>query len=45
MARVDPNTQQDLPEAQQISDDTAYTIRAWMAVVTYLLSDYKFLFE
>ncbi len=44
-ARVDPNTQQDLPEAQQISDDTTYTIRAWMAVVTYLLSDYKFLFE
>jgi len=45
MARVDPNTQKDLPEAQKISDDTAYTIRAWMAVVSYLLSDYKFLYE
>ena len=45
MARIDPNTQKDLPEAQQISDDTAYTIRAWMAVVSYMLSDYKFLFE
>jgi hypothetical protein len=44
-ARVDPNTQQDLPEAQKIGDDPNYTVRAWMAVITYLLSDYKFLFE
>ena len=45
MARVDPNTQVDLPEAQKISDDTGYTVRAWMAVITYLLSDYRFLYE
>lgn len=44
-ARVDPNTQQDLPEAQKINEDPNYTVRAWMAVITYLLSDYKFLFE
>ena len=45
MARVDPNTQVDLPEAQKISDDTGYTVRAWMAVITYLPSDYRFLYE
>ena len=30
---------------EQITSDESYVIRAWMAVVTYLLSDYKFLFE
>lgn len=45
MVRVDPNTQVELPEAQQFGDDTTYVVRAWMAVVTYLLSDYKFLYE
>ncbi|MEZ4385241.1 MAG: DUF1588 domain-containing protein [Nannocystaceae bacterium] len=35
----------DLPAEQQITTDETYVIRAWMAVVTYLLSDYKFLFE
>ena len=45
MVRVDPNTQVELPEAQQFGDDPAYVIRSWMAVVTYLLSDYKFLYE
>lgn len=35
----------ELPEDQRITQDENYTIRAWMAVVTYLLSDYKFLFE
>jgi len=45
MARVDPNTQAELPMDQQISDDTGYTVRAWMAVITYLLSDYRFLYE
>jgi hypothetical protein len=35
----------ELPEDQRINQDPSYTVRAWMAVVTYLLSDYKFLFE
>lgn len=44
-ARVDPNTQVDLPTEQLIDTDENYTIRAWMAVVSYLLSDYDFLYE
>lgn len=35
----------ELPEEQQITQDELYTVRAWMAVVTYLLSDYNFLYE
>ena len=35
----------DLPEEQRITEDADYSIRAWMAVITYLLSDYKFLYE
>jgi len=35
----------ELPEEQQIRRDDNYNIRAWMAVVTYLLADYKFLYE
>lgn len=34
-----------LPAEEQITTDETYVVRAWMAVVTYLLSDYKFLFE
>ena len=45
MVRVDPNTQVELPEEQQFGDDTTYIVRAWMSVVSYLLSDYKFLYE
>jgi hypothetical protein len=37
--------QTDLPDDQKLTDDPNYTIRAWMAVVTYLLSDYSFLYE
>ncbi|MCA9689670.1 MAG: DUF1588 domain-containing protein [Myxococcales bacterium] len=43
--RVDPNTQLDLPDGEKIEQDPFYTVRAWMAVMTYLLSDYKFLYE
>lgn len=35
----------DLPEEMRIENDPNYTIRAWMAVVTYMLADYKFLYE
>ncbi len=34
-----------LPEERQISADPDYTIRAWMGVMTYLLSDFRFLHE
>ena len=44
-ARVDPNTQVDLPPAEKIETDKNYAVRAWMAVITLLLSDYEFLFE
>jgi hypothetical protein len=35
----------ELPEGQRLEDDKNYTIRAWMAVLTYLFSDYRFLHE
>ncbi|AKU92006.1 DUF1588 domain-containing protein [Vulgatibacter incomptus] len=38
-------TREPLPDALKVEDDSRYTIRAWMAVTTYLLSDYKFLHE
>lgn len=44
-ARVNPQTGMDLPVAERIERDENYTIRSWMAVMTYLLSDYAFLYE
>lgn len=38
-------TDTPLPEEQRVIADEKYTIRAWMAVMTYLISDYKFLYE
>lgn len=38
-------TDEELPEGQQVTQDPNYTIRAWMAVMTYMLSDYRFLYE
>lgn len=38
-------TGMDYPAEKQISQDPNYTIRAWMAVMTYMLSDYRFLHE
>ena len=35
----------DLPEERRVSNDPDYTVRAWMGVLTYMLSDYKFLHE
>jgi hypothetical protein len=43
--RWDRTTGVELPEGRRLEDDKNYTIRAWMAVVTYLLSDYRFLYE
>jgi hypothetical protein len=41
----DPETGADLPDAEKVQQDPRYTARAWMAVVTYLLSDWRFLYE
>ena len=41
----DPDTGETLADEDMIVDDAGYTVRAWMAVVTYLLSDYRFLYE
>jgi hypothetical protein len=38
-------TRTDLPEEERLRQDPNYVIRSWMTVVTYLLSDYKFLYE
>jgi hypothetical protein len=44
-ARVDPYTGVDLPDGQKLEKDATYAVRAWSAVITYLLSDYQFLYE
>jgi hypothetical protein len=38
-------TRTDLPEEERLNRDPNYVVRSWMTVVTYLLSDYKFLYE
>ncbi len=38
-------TGEEWPDEQRITDDSRYTVRAWMAVMTYLLADYRFLYE
>ncbi|MFO7563606.1 MAG: DUF1588 domain-containing protein [Enhygromyxa sp.] len=44
-ATTDFASGQPLADSERISDDPTYTIRAWMAVTSYLLSDYRFLHE
>ncbi len=41
----DRMTGESLPQERRISRDTEYTVRAWMAAVSYLLSDYRYLYE
>jgi hypothetical protein len=43
--RQNPLSGAELPEMQRITEDRNGTIRAWMAVMTYLFSDYKFLYQ
>ncbi len=43
--RRDYWTGRDYPEERRVINDGDYTVRAWMAVLTYLLSDYRFLYE
>lgn len=38
-------TGEDLPDGRRINRDPDYTVRAWMAAVSYLLSDYRYLYE
>ena len=44
-ATRDPLTEEDYPEGRRVEVDRDYTVRAWQAVVTYLLADYNFLYE
>ena len=41
----DRNTNNELPDNRRINRDREYNIRAWMAAVSYLLADYRFLYE
>jgi hypothetical protein len=38
-------TGESLPDERRINRDSEYTVRAWMAAVSYLLSDYRYLYE
>jgi hypothetical protein len=38
-------TGEEIPDANRLKDDKNYVVRSWMAVVSYLLSDYRFLYE
>lgn len=39
------NNNKDLVEEIHIDRDENYVIRSWMAVITYLLSDYRYIYE
>ena len=41
----DRMTGDSLPNDRRINQDPDYTVRAWMAAVSYLLSDYRYLYE
>lgn len=43
--RRNPITGVALPDTGKLTQDKTYVVRAWMAVITYLLSDYRFLYE
>ncbi len=43
--REDWWTGEPLPDDQMVIRDDDFAIRAWMTVVTYLLTDYRFLYE
>ena len=45
MRQADGRTDGDLPSEERIEQDEYYSIRAWMAVLTYLMSDYRFVYE
>ena len=41
----DRMTGNSLPQERHVARDNDYTVRAWMAAVSYLLSDYRYLYE
>ena len=41
----DGRTNGDLPAELRIENDSDFVIRSWTAVITYLLSDYRFIYE
>lgn len=43
--RDHPETGEDLADELRITRDEDYVIRSWMGVLTYMLSDYRFLYE
>ena len=43
--RRDLDSDEQLPENQRLIDDPGYSVRAFMAVGSYLMSDYRFLFD
>lgn len=43
--RYDYDNLKLIPDEQQLRKDKDYTLRAWMAVVTYLLLDHRFLYQ
>ncbi|MEI8254697.1 MAG: DUF1592 domain-containing protein, partial [Deltaproteobacteria bacterium] len=44
-ARMDPATGTALDTAARITNDPNGSIRSWMAVLTYLFSDYRFIYQ
>ena len=38
-------TDEDLPEAERLVRDPTYAVRAWSAVMTYLLADWRYLYH
>ena len=44
-AETDWWTGNPIPEENRITQDNDYTVRAWMGVLAYMLSDYRFLHE
>jgi hypothetical protein len=43
--RQNPLSGEELPMGMRITNDENGTIRAWMSVMTYLFSDYRFLYQ
>jgi hypothetical protein len=39
------NNNNELPSEDRIDSDSNYVIRSWIAVMTYLLSDYRYIYE
>jgi hypothetical protein len=44
-ATKDESTGANLSNSDRIIDDPEYIVRAWQAVLTYLMSDYRFIYE